>query len=84
MDEAPRYVCPCCHYRTLLNADDYDICPVCRWEDDPDSRRHGPDAHSGPNHMSLNEARATYARLGVVKADQRPYAREPRPEESTS
>ena len=34
---APRYVCPCCGYRTLLNPGRYEICNVCRWEDDPAS-----------------------------------------------
>jgi hypothetical protein len=28
-----------------------------RWEDDPAVDWDGPDAHSGPNHMSLNEGR---------------------------
>lgn len=28
------YRCLCCGYRTLDSRGDYDICPVCFWEDD--------------------------------------------------
>ena len=41
--EAPRYACPCCGYLTLLNLGRYEICAVCRWEDDPAVERDGPD-----------------------------------------
>ncbi|PFK64880.1 hypothetical protein COJ21_25310, partial [Priestia megaterium] len=29
-----RVPCPCCEYLTLENADDYEICILCNWEDD--------------------------------------------------
>jgi hypothetical protein len=65
--EAPRYPCDCCGYKTLLKPGHYEICPVCRWEDDRcdnNRRQGGPDAPSGPNHISLSEARANFARFG--------------------
>jgi hypothetical protein len=76
--EAPRYVCACCGYRTLLNEGQYEICAVCRWEDDPYM---DPDAESGPNRTSLNEARANFARLGASNERRKQFVREPRPEE---
>lgn len=55
--------CPCCGYRTLDERGGYDICPVCFWEDDGTS---DVDRHSGPNHMTLREARANFQRFGAV------------------
>jgi Cysteine-rich CPCC len=81
---APRYACDCCGYRTLLNPGHYDICAVCGWEDDRadlDRRDGGPDAPSGPNHISLTEGRANFARFGASKERSRQYVREPRPRE---
>ena len=28
--------CPCCDHLTLATRDDFRICPVCFWEDEPD------------------------------------------------
>jgi hypothetical protein len=85
--EAPRYVCDCCGHRTLLNPGYYEICVVCGWEDDRvdnNRRRGGPDARSGPNGISLSEARANFARLGAAKERSLPFVRSPRPEELPS
>jgi Cysteine-rich CPCC len=81
---APRHVCDCCAYRTLLNAGYYEICPVCGWEDDrcDNNRRDaGPDAPSGPNGVSLTQARANFAACGAAKEKSRRYVRDPRPDE---
>lgn len=55
--------CPCCRYRSLRERGVYEICRVCFWEDDGS---HDPDRISGPNHMTLREARANFERLGAV------------------
>jgi hypothetical protein len=84
LSEASRYVCDCCGYRTLLNPGYYEICDVCGWEDDRNDtsrRRQGPDALSGPNHISLSQARANFARSGAAMEGSRRNARAPRPEE---
>jgi hypothetical protein len=54
--------CPCCGYRSLDERGTYDICRVCFWEDDGSAG----DTHSGPNHMTLNEARQKVAEIGAV------------------
>lgn len=55
--------CPCCGYRTLPGRGDYDLCPVCWWEDDGLE----PWEFSDPNGQTLVEAQQEYL------ADQRPY-----------
>jgi len=54
--ETPKYDCPCCKQKTLVDFAIYDICPVCNWEDDPVARAN-PDSDFGPNATSLSEAR---------------------------
>jgi hypothetical protein len=56
--------CSCCDYLTLSSRGEYDICPVCFWEDDGlDITR--LDTHSGPNHMTLREGRENFRRIGA-------------------
>lgn len=58
------YQCPCCDHFTLEFRGQYDICPVCFWEDDGlDVDR--PDEHSGPNHISLREGRRNFRLIGA-------------------
>jgi rubredoxin len=65
-----RHPCPVCGYLTIPEPGRYDICPICFWEDDPDQVSE-PDLEDGPNHRSLNEARANVARFGWSKAEAR-------------
>jgi hypothetical protein len=63
-DPTPRELCPCCDYVSLAERGNYLICPVCFWEDDGvDVDR--LDDPSGPNHMTLREGRANFARIGA-------------------
>ncbi len=55
--------CSCCGFRTLHRRGHYDICVVCFWEDDGTT---DPDSPSGPNHMTLREARRNFAEIGAV------------------
>jgi plasmid stability protein len=57
--------CPCCGYRTLPERAEYDLCPVCWWEDEGLE----PWEFSGPNAQTLVEAQQEYL------ADERPYRR---------
>jgi hypothetical protein len=58
-----RYACPCCDSLSLVEAPPgtYQICSVCRWEDDP-VQYDDPDTTSGANVCSLREARADFMR----------------------
>lgn len=56
------YACPCCEYLTLPSRGQYNICPVCFWEDD--GAQH-PDDFSMPNHMFLVQGQANFKKLGA-------------------
>jgi hypothetical protein len=49
--------CPCCEYRTLPSASDYEICDLCMWEDDGTA---APESYSHPNHMTLSTAKKQF------------------------
>ncbi len=56
--------CPCCDFFTLEVRGDYDICPICFWEDDGvDIDK--LDCGSGPNHMTLREGRNNFREFGA-------------------
>jgi hypothetical protein len=55
--------CPCCGYRTLPGRGDYDLCPVCSWEDEAVE----PWEYSDANGQTLVEAQQEFL------ADTRPY-----------
>jgi hypothetical protein len=76
------YPCPCCGYLTLPTpeTDSYEICEVCFWEENED-QADDPDDADGPNHVSLNEARANFAAFGACERRLLEYVRAPRPEE---
>ena len=60
------YSCPCCEYLTLYDLADYDICRLCKWEDDGirDLAQ-----HSACNHTSLREARAIFKNKLIKNPD---------------
>lgn len=59
------YPCPCCGHLTRSEKDygTYEICEVCRWEDDP-LQAEQPDFDGGANIPSLNQARKNYELTG--------------------
>lgn len=73
--------CPCCGYRTLPSLGDYELCPVCWWEDDGGE----PWDFSGPNGQTLIEGQREFLALrrpyllrsGKVRAPRKREARDP-------
>lgn len=54
------------------------LCPVCWWEDDGQEDADAADICLTVNgHLSLNEARASYARCGAADVRFLPYVRKP-------
>jgi len=51
--------CPVCDSFKFDEIGKYEICPVCKWEDDPIQRK-DPDYEGGANGMSLNAYRLKY------------------------
>ena len=60
---SPLLQCACCD-RFSLTDGDWEICPVCFWEDDGLGIGE-PDEESGPNHITLRQARANFASFGA-------------------
>lgn len=73
--------CPCCRYWTLEGeAGNYDICPVCFWEDDPVQRK-DINFKGGANEVSLRKARRNFKKWGASEERFVSKVREPLPEE---
>lgn len=59
------YACPCCGCATLHDRGGYDICPICKWEDDGQDDATADESWFGPNGgYTLTEARANYLEHG--------------------
>ena len=63
LNETNKISCPCCGKSMV---EEYDICEVCNWENDP-VQLWNPDRPGGANIMSLNEAREAYSQGKEVK-----------------
>lgn len=78
-----RYRCPCCGCRTLAAPEAMALCPVCWWEDDGQDDIDAADIRLTVNGtLSLEEARASYARCGAAHPRFLPYVRKPLQSES--
>lgn len=56
--------CPCCGYRVLAQAGEYEVCAICWWEDDP-VQMTSPLLRGGANVVSLAEAQLYFITAGV-------------------
>lgn len=63
-----KYKCPCCGLYTFEEpaSGNYEICPVCMWEDDPVQFK-DPTSEGGANRVSLLQARKNYEAFGVCE-----------------
>ena len=76
------FKCPCCQYLTLSEEPPgtFEICPVCRWEDD-NVQYNDPDSEGGANSVSLKKARENYLTFGAKTELAKSRARKPLPDE---
>lgn len=72
-----KYRCPCCLHFTLDGVAQYDICPVCFWEDDGTTGEHG----FSPNGISLAEGQENFKTVGACVEDMKPHVRPPQEDE---
>lgn len=73
-----KYRCPCCGcytYKEEPNGN-YDICPVCFWEDDP-MAYDDPEQDSSCNHVSLTQAKHNDLDFAACHPDMIQYVRKP-------
>ncbi|MFC4255322.1 hypothetical protein GRI97_07790 [Altererythrobacter xixiisoli] len=70
--------CPCCDNRTLDEHADYEICPVCFWEDDGQDDESANEIWGGANgDISLTAARQNYIRIGAADPKNLRHVRAP-------
>ena len=76
------YPCPCCGYYTRSRepGGTFDLCEVCFWEDDQ-LQFNDHDLRGGANHVSLNEARENFKKIGACEPQFKDKVRPPRPDE---
>lgn len=76
-----KYICPCCGYKTFIERPqgNYDICPVCFWEDEPID---GPDIVGGANKASLRKAQSNFFEYGACDQEMKKYVRAPSSDET--
>ncbi|MFJ4920852.1 CPCC family cysteine-rich protein [Streptomyces sp. NPDC088725] len=70
-----RFPCPCCGHRVLGTFGFYEICPICRWEDDVSQLRWVTSL--GQNGTSLVQAQRNYMEFGVSDEKWRSHSRRP-------
>lgn len=76
------YRCPCCGNYTLDDPPNgnYEICPVCYWEDAPLASKN-MDEECACNGVSLNQARRNYAAFGACSLYMKKHVRRPTEQE---
>lgn len=80
--EAKNYCC-CCGYLTIVRRGDYEICPICFWEDDL-TQLQFPQKAGGANKVSLVDAQKNYERIGVSDERLSKHVRKPSHDEKRS
>ena len=76
-----RVTCFVCGYMTLDERCDWDICPVCYWEDDVlviDEQDTSSPANKG---MMVSEAQANFALFGASTESRKDHCRTPKSDE---
>ncbi len=77
-----KYKCPCCGFYTFNErpGGNYDICPVCFWEDDPVQLKN-PELEGGANKVSLLQARKNFLEFGACEETCLAHVRSPKEDE---
>ena|SRR5579872_1050316 len=74
--------CPCCYCKTLGHRGEFEICPVCFWEDDGQDDFDANEIRGGPNgKLSLTLARVNYQRFSACEERMIKHVRPARPGE---
>ncbi|MGI2032121.1 CPCC family cysteine-rich protein [Rhizobium panacihumi] len=75
-----RFACACCGHLTIEDRLNYEICPICFWEEDG-AGGENPDEFSGPNGMSVTDGRRNYQEFGACERRLINHVRKPTPDE---
>lgn len=74
--------CPCCGYATLETRGEFEICPICFWEDDGQDDVDAHHERGGPNRHSLAAGRKSFLLTGAAHPEDLSAVREPSSEDS--
>lgn len=72
-----KYKCLCCGYQTLETRGEFDICPVCFWEDEPTESELLDMPSEANNGLTLRQGQENYRSFGACKKEMLPYVRKP-------
>jgi hypothetical protein len=72
--------CACCGYKTIEEKGNFEICPICYWEDDP-VQEADPWVEGGANVPSLFTAQHNYENFGAMEERFVPNIRAARPDD---
>jgi Cysteine-rich CPCC len=68
IDDSGGQRCPCCRYKTLRGRGQFELCPVCFWEDDDQDEPDADLVRGGPNAaLSLRQAQINFANFGACE-----------------
>ncbi|WP_447932448.1 CPCC family cysteine-rich protein [Sphingopyxis fribergensis] len=82
MESAAKFPCPCCRCLTISEEAEWEICPVCFWEDDGQDESEADEARCGPNQgISLTQARRNFLVIGACCPEMLKNVRPPLPDE---
>ena len=73
--------CPCCGYATLETRGDWEICPICFWEDDGQDDADAHEERGGPNRSSLLAGRWSFLTVGAAHEEDVANVRAPTSED---
>ena len=59
-----KFTCQCCGYKSLSQQNNYEICKICFWEDDPSQSKFAK-MSGGANNLSLIDAQQNYIKYKV-------------------
>ena len=71
------FVCPCCGYAMLKEQSSFEICEICFWQDDGQDDPYSSERWSGPNHVSLDQARENFMTFGAAEKKALKFVRAP-------
>jgi len=75
------HACPCCGYLTLVERGGYEICSVCRWEDDGQDDHDADENRGAPNKLSLTDGPRNFVEFTACELRGVPFVRAPLDEE---
>jgi hypothetical protein len=82
VEDSRGHRCPCCRSKTLRGRGQFEICPVCFWEDDGQDEHDADHVRGGPNGaLSLRQAQINFANCGACEQRFADKVRGPLPDE---